>query len=259
VYEVTLVNVTKEIFMSHDDNDGENEGRASDTTTDPMRMLEKCRIEFFEAEKKYHKRLHKMLGQAARIADIFDRNKSEWKEFIRNEFWNTVEERYRPKQKKDNQSSKAPYVVRYIMDARDSSMIQRAWKYAHVLDYLKHKGVAPEEVAEAIAKRGGIEKLHQKATEEKPRRAQRENDDSVSSDSDDEFTAENHVDDDDDDEGLEEAREGETGDDDPPAITVIGKRAKIGAALEIPVGSKARLTVKRKKTGFHLLGVREIE
>jgi hypothetical protein len=120
-------------------------------------------------------------------------------------------------------------VIRYVLHAHNGALGQRAWKYGHVLDYLKAKGVSPIDVPAKLAELGGIEEVHQMATDEMPRRQ--------SSD------PEDHLSDFDDILGQDGDNEGT--DNEPTTFTVAGKPKRIKEALGLSDGERVRLLVER--------------
>ena len=194
----------------------------------PLDELETCRTEFTNAEEGHQMSLQKIIGHAAHIAHALERDDKQWREFVKDPFWQETKKRYRPK-RHETKRSFASFVIRYVLHAHNGALGRRAWKYGHVLDYLKAKGVSPIDVPAKLAKLGGIEEVHQMATEEMPRRQ--------SSD------PEDHLSDFDDILGQDGDNEGTA--DEPTTFTVAGKPRRIKEALGLSGGERARLLVER--------------
>jgi hypothetical protein len=229
---------------------------------DPMKALVKCRTRFVEAEAGYQKRLHKVLGRAARIAHALDRDHRAWKKFVRDPFWEGTPERYRPKAEKETLASTASYVIRSVMNAHSGSLGQRAWKYAHVLDYLNAKRISPLDVADEIARRGGIEAVHRAATEVMPRREPKELaglEDLIAAHPLDDICSSTSAERDNGEQPPEEGvKAAECKDDKRGTLTICGKRTMIQAAFDIPPGRTANLRVRRPKGGTEELRLEKV-
>jgi hypothetical protein len=198
------------------------------TLEDPLAEVETCRTDFTNVDDGYQKNMHKILGHSAHIAHAFEGDNKQWREFVKNPFWQETKKRYRPK-RHETKRSFASFVIRYVLHAHNGALGQRAWKYGHVLDYLKAKGVSPIDVPAKLAKFGGIEKVHQIATEEKPRRQSSDPEDLLS----------------DFDDILGQDGDNEGTDDGPTTFTVAGKPKRIKEALGLSGGERVRLLVER--------------
>ena len=195
----------------------------------PLVELEACRTDFTNTEDGHQKNLQKILGHAALIAHAFKRNDEQWREFVKKPFWQETKKRYRPK-RHETKRSFASFVIRYVLHAHNGALGQRAWKYGHVLDYLKAKGISPIDIPGELTKLGGIEEVHRMATEEMPRRQSSEAHEVDLSDFDDIVS----------DEGDNEGSE-----DEKSEFTVAGKPKRIAEALDLSSGRRAKLLVER--------------
>ena len=100
------------------------------TLEDLLAEVETCRTDFTNFEDGHQKNMHKILGHSAHIGHAFERDDKQWREFVKNPFWQETKKRYRPK-RHETKRSYASFVIRYVLHAHNGALGRRAWKYGH--------------------------------------------------------------------------------------------------------------------------------
>ena len=174
-------------------------------------------------EAGYHRELYEVLSTAYAIAWHLERNRGEWREFIREDFFIIFK-------KKPTPQKTFLFVLYFVFDATTKPRQDRAWKYARALEYYHREGVPSAKVAEKLKLDGGVEAVCTKAIEEDPRRLKPE----ITTDDDDFFDV------------------GEPAEEDAKFVLEVEMEDDEGElVLGLAEGRKARITVERVPGNDH--------
>ena len=134
-------------------------------------ILTKPRKDFTKLRKSYRRGLYGVMGEICEKAAILEGDEGKYKQFADDGYWDTSPERPQLKRRR-NKRSLIFFGVDFVMRLKDAKV---AHKRVRVLEFLtKVEEVPPGDIAAEIERLGGIEKVHQLAVKEDPRRAVRQ-------------------------------------------------------------------------------------
>lgn len=128
----------------------------SSINKDVTGSLEDCQKAWIELKTGYRRRKYQLLAVIYAISQILYNNESEWNTFLESSYFNSYREKPKPGNRRDLFRATVNYVVRPQNDQGRAS----ASKMAGVLVCLMDELTPVHEVAAAIEKNGGIEKIY---------------------------------------------------------------------------------------------------
>lgn len=145
--------------------------RKSDTVLDlaavePVKAARRCQAEISTLYNGFHKERRRLIADAYAIACGLENNPRAWGKFLEDPFWNARKK----KPTIDDRAEPLLHVMVFVFKAIDRNIYKRAAKYAAALKRYWADDVPPREVAAKIKEDGGIEKLYQAPTANKPKK-----------------------------------------------------------------------------------------
>jgi hypothetical protein len=135
-----------------------------------LKKLKKLKREYSDEKEGYHYRQYDILGETMAIVVGIRSDEPAVKAFLR-----LSGKKIPPAKSKKVEDWLTAAVVAYVTAAKSQNAVKLAWKRARVLDHLHDvHGIPPEEIADQIRSRGGIESIAKEAIKENPRRPKAE-------------------------------------------------------------------------------------
>lgn len=135
-----------------------------------LKKLKKLKSDYNNERKGYRYRQYEILANTMAIVIELRSDGSAVKAFLK-----LSGKKNPPTKSKKIEEWLTAAAVAYVTAAKSENAIKLAWKRARVLDHLHDvHGIPPEEIADAIRSRGGIEAIAKEAVKENPRRPKAE-------------------------------------------------------------------------------------